>query len=280
MWLTVRWTTAREQWWAPAGHLVAWDQITLRRSPAAARRASSGGRPSDALVEPPLLNLWRAATDNDGFKLMPELAQRLRVGGQALRRWQEAGVDRRPADELVDHTMSVTDDSAGRTYRHVVVVPESLRDLPRVGVIFAVDPRFERLRWFGRGPHENYPDRNRSALIGVWESAPDECPYLVPQEHGLRTDCSWFELIDPSSGEVLRVDAVEPASLHVSATFHRPDDLFAASTMGELQRRPGLVMCIDVAHRGLGTASCGPDVLDRYRLDAGRYEFAYRLSRR
>ncbi len=176
--------------------------------------------------------------------------------------------------------MSVIDDSAGRTYRHVVVVPEALSDLPRVGVTFAVDPRFEQLRWFGRGPHENYPDRNRSALMGVWESAPDECPYLVPQEHGLRTDCSWFELIDPSRGEVLRVDAVEPTSLHVSATFHRPADLFAASTIGELQRRPGLVMCIDVAHRGLGTASCGPDVLARYRLDAGRYEFAYRLSRR
>ena len=37
-------------------------------------------------------------------------------------------------------------------------------------------------------------------------------------------------------------------------------------------------MCIDVAHRGLGTASCGPDVLPQYRIGTGRFEFAYRLS--
>ena len=129
-----------EQWWAPAGHLVAWDQIRLRRSPAAARRASSGGRPSDALVEPPLLNLWRAATDNDGFKLMPELAQRLRVGGQALRRWQEAGVDRRPQTSWSTTRCRSPTTVPGARYRHVVVVPESLTDLPRVGVPFAVDP--------------------------------------------------------------------------------------------------------------------------------------------
>ena len=108
--------------------------------------------------------------------------------------WQQAGVDRLPADELVDHHVEIADDGYGRTYRHVVEVPQSLADLPRVGVMFSVEPRFTRLRWFGRGPHENYPDRNRSALLGIWEGEPDECPYLVPQEHGLRTDCRWFEL--------------------------------------------------------------------------------------
>ena len=39
-------------------------------------------------------------------------------------------------------------------------------------------------------------------------------------------------------------------------------------------------VCLDVAHRGLGTASCGPDVLPQYRIAAGRHEFAYRVSLR
>jgi beta-galactosidase len=232
------------------------------------------------LTEPVRPNLWRAATDNDGFKLMPELAQRLRVGGQALRRWQQTGVDRRPADQLVAHHVEVTDDAQGRTYRHLFEVPESLADLPRVGVMFGVAGRFTRLRWFGRGPHENYPDRNRSALVGIWEGEPEECPYLVPQEFGLRTDCRWFELIDPRSGEVLRIDSLMAAPVHVSATHYRPEDLFAARTTRDLQRRDELTVCVDVAHRGLGTASCGPDVLPRYRLPSGRYELAYRLSLR
>jgi beta-galactosidase len=276
--LTVRWSTVRDEWWAPAGHLVAWDQITLGdgwRPP----RVADGGTPDTALTERVRPNLWRAATDNDGFKLMPELAQRLRVGGQALRRWQQTGVDRRPADQLVAHHVEVTDDAQGRTYRHVFEVPESLADLPRVGVTFGVAGRFTRLRWFGRGPHENYPDRNRSALVGIWEGEPEECPYLVPQEFGLRTDCRWFELLDPRSGEVLRIDSLI-AAVHVSATRYRPEDLFAARTTRDLERRDDLTVCVDVAHRGLGTASCGPDVLPRYRLPSGRYELAYRLSLR
>jgi beta-galactosidase len=283
--LTVRWSTVGDEWWAAAGHLVAWDQVILRERRNWPRR-SGNGRPSAAelpdaaLTNAPRLNLWRAATDNDGFKLMPELAQRLRVGGQALRSWQGAGVDRLPADALVDHDLEITEDAGGRTYRHVVDVPHTLADLPRVGVTFSVEPRFTRLRWFGRGPHENYPDRNRSALIGIWEGEPDDCPYLVPQEHGLRTECRWFELVDHGTGDVVRIDSLMGAPIHVSATHHRSEDLFAAPTMRVLRRRDELIVCVDVAHRGLGTASCGPDVLPSYRLGPGRYELVYRLSLR
>jgi beta-galactosidase len=66
--------------------------------------------------------------------------------------------------------------------------------------------------------------------------------------------------------------------LHCSATHYRSADLFAASTHTELVPRPEVIVHLDVAHRGLGTASCGPDVLPQYRLAAGRYRFAYRLS--
>ena len=274
--LTVRWETKRETWFAPAGHVVAWDQIELGRRRSLTPVAA--GRPPAGLIGEPQLQLWRAATDNDGFKLMPDLALRLGVGGQALRRWQDAGIDRVPADDLVDHTMSATEDAHGVTYRHLVEVPDALADLPRVGVQFTVPERFGRLRWFGRGPHENYPDRNRSAMLGVWEADPDDLPYLVPQEFGLRTDCHWFELVDPESGEIVRLDVVTPRSLHVSATRFAAAELFDAATATDLTPRPDLVVCVDVAHRGLGTASCGPDVLPQYRLPAGRFEFAYRLS--
>jgi len=239
------------------------------------------GRPAAAVLRSePHLNIWRAPTDNDGFKLMPELAQRLRVGGQALRLWQEAGVDRLPADELVGHRLSVGDDDGGTVYRHVVDVPEALVDLPRVGAMFAVPARFDRMRWYGRGPHENYPDRQSSAMLGVWEGPLDTLPHVVPQEFGLRTDCRWFELIDSTSGEVLSIEAVEPVSLAVSATRYTPNDLYAAANDVDVRERDEVVVCVDVAHRGLGTASCGPDVLPQYRLPAGRYEFAYRISAR
>ena len=156
-----------------------------------------------------------------------------------------------------------------------------MADLPRVGVTFSVEPRFTRLRWFGRGPHENYPDRNRSALVGIWEAEPDECPYLVPQEYGLRTDCRWFELLDPTRrrGPADRLAHRPRLSTSLRRTTARRT-CSRPAPLSELKRRDELVVCVDVAHRGLGTASCGPDVLPRYRLAVGRYELVYRLSLR
>jgi beta-galactosidase len=242
--------------------------------------ATERERSAPAPVSTPELNIWRAPVDNDGFKLMPELSRRWAVGGRALERWRVAGLFDRPADELVEHRTSVEEDAAGSLHRHEVTVPESLTDLPRIGVTFTVPARFDLIRWFGRGPHENYPDRNRSAMLGVWEGPPDELPYLVPQEFGLRTDSRWVELVDATTGETVRIDVVEPHALHFSAVRHTAADLYEATELRDLRRDPGLVVCLDVAHRGLGTASCGPDVLPHYRLAAGTYRFAYRISRR
>ena len=293
--LTVRFRTRAAQSWAPKGHLVAWDQLVLR--PATARRSATttttpSTTPSTAtaadvealLVSPVELSVWRAATDNDGFKLLPELRERIGVGGPALTAWLRAGLDHVGADQLVRHTCTRREVAGGVEYHHTVVVPEALADLPRVGATFQVPARFGQVRWFGRGPHENYPDRKASAMLGTWQQDPDHMPYLVPQEFGLRTDCRWFELIDPDRDpdreQTLRVDVLEPASLHCSATHFTAADLFAAGTATELTPRGELVVHLDIAHRGLGTASCGPDVLPRYRLAAGRYRFAYRLTLR
>ncbi|CAN5371508.1 glycoside hydrolase family 2 TIM barrel-domain containing protein [soil metagenome] len=286
--LTVRWSLARDEWYAPAGHLVAWDQVELR----AARRSRRVGRhraprstgqehtPLDHLLVAPVeLALWRAPTDNDGFKLMPQLSERLDIGGGALKRWKAAGLHERRADELVAHSHHRHVDPDGTVlHHHVVEVPDDLADLPRVGVRLVLPGSFTELRWFGRGPHENYPDRAAGAVLGTWSAPPDEPPYLVPQEFGLRTDTRWLECTDPDTGRTVRVDVIEPTALHVSATRFTADDLFVAANAVELTRGDQLVVHLDVAHRGLGTASCGPDVLDRYRLRAGRFTFAYRLS--
>ena len=116
-------------------------------------------------------------------------------------------------------------------------------------------------------------------MLGIWESGIDHPPYLVPQEFGLRTDCRWFEFIGSTTGEVVRLDVLEPGSMHVSATRCTDADLFAAAHETDLRPRRSLVIHADVAHRGLGTASCGPDVLDRYRITPGTYRFSYQLSR-
>ena len=280
--LNLRWRTARATSWCAAGHLVAWDQIVLREaepSPLPRRSAAADDRALNVLLGGgPRLNLWRGATDNDGFKLMPGLSATMAIGGKALWRWLDQGVNSRDAEELVDHRHDSWIDADGAVvHEHTVVVPESLADLPRIGVVFELPAGFDRVRYHGRGPLENMTDRNSGAMLGEWDGPVDELPYIVPQEFGLRTDCRWMEIVRTRDGRRLRVEALRPVGLHMAVTHHGDHDLYAAADVSELVRRDGVVVRIDVAHRGVGTASCGPDLHPRHVIPAGTHRFAYRL---
>ncbi len=286
-----RWTQRTETAYAPAGHLVAWDEIEVRVPQSknnfvdtavdtdVATGASTHQLPADSDFSAPIrLALMRATIDNDGYKVMPGFGEAHHIGGRALARWTRQGILADTIPQGVQHVQrrKVQSDSSV-VYHHRVVVPEPLTGLPRVGVRFSLSQHFTHVRWFGRGPHENYPDRNASAMRDVWAREPDELPYVVPQEFGLRTDCEWIEFV--AQDRTLRIDALSPATLHFSAVHYTPLQLFEALDVTQLERSKHLVVHLDVAHRGLGTASCGPDVDPRYEVAAGTYEFSYVVRR-
>jgi beta-galactosidase len=280
--LTFRWRVRRADSWCERGHLVAWDEVVVRtrdrrRVSPVVDTVAANDRLFELLVTAPTPTAWRAAVDNDGFKLMPDLLERMGVGGPALARWLAQRVHLGLDEARVPHRTEVVHGADGwTTFTHGIDIDDSLADVPRVGAVFEV-PLAERIRWFGRGPRENVPDRRSGALLDVWEEAPDELPYLVPQEYGLRTDCRWMELVY-GDGRRLRIEALDPISLHMSAIRHRDGDLFAARDVTELSASGGLVVHVDVAHRGVGTASCGPDVADQFRIPSGTWRFSYRMK--
>ena len=280
--LTFRWRSKRATLWCRRGHLVAWDAVVLRTRDARAITTvvdptSTNDPLSKVLLVPPTPTLWRAAVDNDGFKLMPDLLERMGIGGPALARWLAQGLHLGLDSAQVPHRTDVVHGSDGwTTFTHVIDLPDSMDDVPRVGAMFEV-PDADVIRWFGRGPRENVPDRNSGALLGVWESSPDDLPYLLPQEYGLRTDCRWME-IDVEATTRLRIEAIDPVALHMSAVRHRVADLFAARDVTELSPSGRLVVHVDAAHRGVGTASCGPDVADEARVRGGSWRFSYRMK--
>jgi beta-galactosidase len=87
-----------------------------------------------------------------------------------------------------------------------------------------------------------------------------------------------MELQRSRGGLGLRIESLNPVGLHMSVTHYRDEDLYQAADTTELIRQPGLVVHLDVAHRGVGTASCGPDVDPEFLLPSGDFRFAYRLS--
>jgi beta-galactosidase len=164
----------------------------------------------------------------------------------------------------------------GLLVENEVLLAPDLRDLPRVGVVLVLPPAFEQLRWFGRGPRESYPDRKASATVGRFQSTVTDqyVPYILPQEHGHRSDVRTLALTNEHG---FGIEVEGRPTIGFSASHFTADDLYRARHTCDLEPRPEVVLSLDHAQRGLGTASCGPDTGQRYRLVESAYRFSYLL---
>lgn len=274
--LVVRFLTVDDQSWVPAGHEVAWEQFAVGEVPDAASATSAATAPAElpdavaaVLAEPPTLSLWRAPTDNDRFATPSPAAS-----------WDHWNLRDPGAVEGVEHdTVRVVLDASNVRFEHTVRVPDRLVDLPRVGVRLALRAGYEETEWFGRGPHENYNDRCRSAPMGRWSMTVDDWPvmYVHPQATGNRTGVRWLRLRGADRPDVV-IRAIEPSGLDVTVSHFTDDDLHEAAHTVDLRPRAETFVWLDVAHRGVGTGAVGPDTLARYRVGPGLYRWSYTLT--
>jgi beta-galactosidase len=177
------------------------------------------------------------------------------------------------------HTQRVTIDGGVVRVSERVDMPDCYDDLARVGVAFGLPAGFEQLAWLGLGPHETYPDRCR-AEVGRWRSTVGDqyVDSVFPQHHGSHHDTRWFALGRDAgrSTRWLRFDADRPFGF--TALHHSVADLTAARHTTDLTAREETFVHLDIAHRGLGTASCGPDILPAYRVGPGRYRWLWSVT--
>jgi len=140
-----------------------------------------------------------------------------------------------------------------------------LPPLPRLGVVMHIAHDYTIFRWYGRGPHENYPDRCYGAEVGIWSGTVEEqyVPYPRPQETGTKTDIRWLSLTD-AQGHGLLVVADQPIA--ASALYYTAGDLERAEHAYELTPHRQVILSLDARHSGLGNGSCGPGVLPRYEV--------------
>ena len=233
----------------------------------------------------PSVSLWRAPTDND------------RIGHIATK-WNNYGIREISRTDCVvtqtptsikvvnnwqtstgvnfKHTQMITPVADGFTVKETVTVPKAFDDLARVGTLFELDGSLNELTYFGTGAHESYPDR-KIGRIGRYVSsvAAQYIPYVRPQENGGHAAVRWFELTN-SAGNGLRFAMSKPAQ--VSVTPNRDADLADATHDVEVHPCGNTVVHIDVAHRGVGTASCGPDTLDKYIIKTGVHTWEWTVT--
>jgi hypothetical protein len=102
-------------------------------------------------------------------------------------------------------------------------------------------------------------------------------PYILPQEHGHHSQARWLTLTDASG---FGLDVRGRPMIGFAASHFTAADLYAARHTCDLEPRKEVVLSLDHAQRGLGTAACGPDTAPRYRLTEAAYRFAYVLRPR
>jgi beta-galactosidase len=151
--------------------------------------------------------------------------------------------------------------------------------LPKLGFRLEMPAAMEHLSWFGRGPWDSYRDRKEACLPAIYNStvADQREDYILPQEHGTKQEVRWMALTD---GDGLGLLFVAPDQMAASAVHFRPEDNYTdrnnrSRHTYQFKECTTSVVCLDAVTRGLGNASCGPDVMDKYELKAENTGFRF-----
>jgi len=146
--------------------------------------------------------------------------------------------------------------------------PENGEIIHRLGLQLVLPQGYENIKWYGRGPEENYPDRKKSALVGLYETTVkgmEKEHYVRAQSMGNREDVRWFTLSDEKNSGI-KITSLN--NLSFSALHYQDKDAWLAVHDFELDkiRRPEVYLNIDCIQQGLGNATCGPLPLKQYMI--------------
>lgn len=240
------------------------------------------------LEKPMEWNIWRAPTDNDR---------------NIRREWERAGYDR-SAPKVYETSAEVTDDgvvltaklslaaiylqpcmklTAVWTIRPDGRIAASIHGdradefpfLPRFGLRLFLPRAFDAVEYFGYGPFESYADKRRASMLGKYTAAVADLheDYLRPQENGSHYGCSHVALANPSGG---CLEAVGDC-FSFNASEYTEEELTAKAHNYELTPCGSTVLCLDYKLSGIGSNSCGPQLLEQYRFDEKEFDFEIEL---
>ncbi|HQG55910.1 MAG TPA: glycoside hydrolase family 2 TIM barrel-domain containing protein [Bacteroidales bacterium] len=261
------------------------------------------------LLKGPQPDFWRPPTDNDyGYDMDRKLGIWKKAGEGAV--VKKADISQPEMDKVViafrydinfaegvkiaDYSSVYTIYSTGDIIvnNRFVKAGKNIPEIPRMGMQMQLPESFSNLKWFGRGPHENYADRKTSAFVNLYEStvADQYVPYIRPQENGYKTDTRWLTLTDDAGNGLLiqGMPLICFAALHnIHDDFESPGKLSAyrkdAKTANrhttDVKPRDLVNLNVDLAQMGVGgDDSWGAPIHAQYRLLEDKYEYSFRMK--
>ena len=311
--LNVRAELKEDTLWAEKGHIVAYEQFELpftpiysfpvpemeeNKSSLSAENAFLSLDGKEIIANKPSLNIMRAHLDNDGVSW----ALQYHMTAKPLVRWHDKGLYKgeiksavleKEAGKIVweeSFTTPVAEERILLNQKYMMQengtlkgealfsVPEFFRDLPRLGLLFTLPGSFEKVEYFGKGPFENYCDRNSGAKKGLYSATVDEIytPYIMPQEFGNRTEVKYFALYSPALDITLLFHT--PAGAEFSVSRYSYEMLENAQHTNELTPSENIYLKLDYFQRGVGSVSCGPDANEEYRTQWGDFLLRFKMK--
>ncbi len=161
----------------------------------------------------------------------------------------------------------------GRLYSMWIKAPYYL---PRFGIEYVLGGEFDKLDYFGKGERENYIDLDSHTRMGLYHSTVDEQyePYIKPQECGNHTKVTELSL---SSGKTA-FEVTADTSLEFSALPYSVKELESKAHRHELRKDGNTHLIVNYRVGGIGSNSCGPEALEKDRLDDVVIDYGYTIS--
>ena len=240
------------------------------------------------LDKPMEWNVWRAPTDNDRKIKLEWLAAH--YDRSVTRAYQTTWA---AADKSVvihssaslgavslqrflhmETTWTVFTDGALTVETHIARNSE-FPELPRFGLRLFLPDTLNQVRYYGYGPFESYADKHQADCHGVWSSAVADLheDYIRPQENGSHFDCDYVTV----SGDERSLTAVSATPFSFNASPFTQEELTEKAHNFELRPCGSTVLCLDYKQNGIGSESCGPRLLKRYRFDEREFSFSLKL---
>lgn len=156
--------------------------------------------------------------------------------------------------------------------------PLAKYDLPKFGLTLEMPSCFDRVRYYGRGEYENYPDMKEHAVLGIYSASVAKMyeNYIKPQESGSRGDTRWAEVTDESGAGLRFIAEEKPFAFY--AVPYNFKGIYGAKHRGDINFSGTTCVHIDTFVRGIGSNSCGPDARPEFRKrDREDIGYAFRI---
>ncbi len=246
---------------------------------------------TEMLVSPMTPTVWRAPTDNDRnirhkWKAEGYHAAEVKCYGVTLGEVTsekavlvaEMSMGAAPARPFLHMTVTYTlVAGAGLTVSCDVKVREDEQiPLPRFGMKLVMPEGNEQLRYFGMGPYESYEDKNLACRLGDFRTTTTANfePYVKPQENSAHAHCSYASVMSVAGQGLVFVGD----NFSFSASHFSPEQLTRVMHNYELVPERETTVIVDYKQAGIGSNSCGPDLLPQWKFSEKEFTFTFRVK--